>query len=693
MPDVVEALISGGAPIDLPDQNGVTPLAAAFAHHSGSCLNHLKLPHASASGTSYYQAQEECTRWLPKHGDQLSEYWESESEDSQSAVVPGSPGLSESSQGLEDKEEGSGDGCTWTGISDDVLVNGLGVKDLGVHDRLKRVFRHSGCAKLRKCVELLVSSGADVNLADHNGNTPFIRLCVAAPFRRYLMKDQEPNLRDIPPWAAYLMKDQGPDEVLWDMYHKDKSDMAPLLLGHGGDPSARLMPTTKYGEGNARDWVESGWPATALQHAWWDGNIKLCKVLTTGREIGKDTMIWMFELLWKKLISSSYSRHPPIKSALLEQAYQFLRALPVSAEDCPAKAAVSLAVALRLDHVQDAQTISEAGLTLEGLQALVSGLGWFYGEQHVGLGTICLDEAVRIGRSALAITEKLLGLGVKPSLSATTLLAVDKRDVETIVVLAKHGAEFNVKDDVAGEANAIDSIEFGEHGCKNPLRYAIKWQDVASIRAILTNFAGDIDPWFRCYYLKDACNRLRPAVIACLLEYPKMRVEQSDLDSLPDDMAVDVPLVYLTEQVGSICGLHYRAFICRPAIKARLKYIDCWIGCLSAFSKAGVDPRLRIKAGKSGIDFLGDLLVYMGKDRFKIRLRNELRARSNLPEAVEKVDRDCKEKLALECYEALGLPEMYDAIQASLEIYPETTAFAGFRYSPSSKARRTQPRG
>lgn len=193
-----------------------------------------------------------------------------------------------------------------------------------------------------------------------------------------------------------------------------------------------------------------------------------------------------------------------------------------------------------------------------------------------------------------------------------------------------------------------------EQGCKNPLGFAIKMGNVASIRAMLTHFPGDIDPWLRCYYLMEACKRLGPAVIACLVEYPKMHVERSDLYWLPDDTAVDVPLVYLIEHVGSICGLVNLSSDFCMGMMDRSEPIVWWIGCLSAFSKAGVDPRLRNKAGKSGLDFLGDLLVYMRKDRFMIRLAKELRAKFNLPEAVEQADKDCKEKLALECYEVLG---------------------------------------
>lgn len=249
-----------------------------------------------------------------------------------------------------------------------------------------------------------MSNGADANLADNSGNTPLIRLCVAAPFRGYLENDKEPG------------------RILWDIYHKDKLKLAPLLLRHGEDPSARLIPTTRHGEENVRDWVKNGWSTTALQYAWWDGSIELCKLLTAGREIDKNTTIlWMSELLLQKFRKHELGPRFKPRPAMPKQAYQFLGDLLVSVENSTAKAAASLAIAIRDKFLQEAQAILDGGLTRKELQTQVPGLSWLYSGMNLGLGTICLKEAVRIGSSARAITEKLLELGVKPDLPAIML--------------------------------------------------------------------------------------------------------------------------------------------------------------------------------------------------------------------------------------------------------------------------------
>lgn len=108
MSDVVEALIRGGSPVDLPDWNGVTPLAAAFAYHSSSCHDHREVYRADVRQTSY-QLQGDDIRWLPERDDHGSEDSENEGKNSESSGVSESLG-SEGPSALESLEEGSESG-------------------------------------------------------------------------------------------------------------------------------------------------------------------------------------------------------------------------------------------------------------------------------------------------------------------------------------------------------------------------------------------------------------------------------------------------------------------------------------------------------------------------------------------------------------------------------------------------------
>ncbi|KAK3987580.1 hypothetical protein QBC44DRAFT_118006 [Cladorrhinum sp. PSN332] len=653
--DVVEALVEGGAPVDLPDKCGVTPLAAAFAYPYSSCRDHSKVPGYHECGTQWdkkntysdladseTESDDEMGSDGPDQEGQDSDGWNFGQSDSEH------PDDDESHQDNSEDEATENENDEAENDLDTNMTDSEGENpEARVPERDRKKLE---CSELLKCVKILVSNGADVNRADKTGNTPFMRLCTAAPFRRYLGMDEE---------------DQ---QINWYMHHADKPRMASLLVAHGADRGAKLVPASMFGEEAVQEWEKYGQPTIALHHAFWDGNIELCKILCADGEVEEDTMFWLFEFAWQKI--GEEDLHTPINQMLLDETYEFLKGLPVSAESSAAKKLGCLAIALRAGDLDSAQDILDEGLTLSELQTQVPGKRWAYGKERVELGTICLREAVAIRHRARSITKRLLELGANPFLPSILLLAVHKRDVETVALLAKYKVEFNIKDDVTGQEHdkyhenrmALDEVDndwIG--GCVNPLRLAIKRGNVGCIEAMLANSPNHIDPWFRCYYLREACSRLRPPVVVCLLEHASMHVGEADLPVAPDDTVMDLPLIYLLQNVEKICALAYLSENHnRVDITSRLERIGWWIACLAAFAKAGVDLGLKDKTGKSGLDYLADHIVYTGKDRFRTHLAKQLRVTAGIGAPVTPEDKDRKETFASMCYELLASPDVYN---------------------------------
>ncbi|KAK4153482.1 ankyrin repeat-containing domain protein [Chaetomidium leptoderma] len=158
---------------------------------------------------------------------------------------------------------------------------------------------------------------------------------------------------------------------------------------------------------------------------------------------------------------------------------------------------------------------------------------------------------------------------------------------------------------------------------------------------MLKGSQGPIDPWFRYFYLREAFTFLRPATVACLLEHPSMHFDEGDITD-----EADLPLAYLVRHAGKICARIYFDQSENVGAGSRLENIKSWMGCVAAFAQAGVDPAMRDRAGRSALDYLGEHIAYLGRDRFRSRLASVLRSAGGLNTGDPLLD-------PAACYEAL----------------------------------------
>lgn len=229
---------------------------------------------------------------------------------------------------------------------------------------------------------------------------------------------------------------------------------------------------------------------------------------------------------------------------------------------------------------------------------------------------------------ATPLLHNLLELGVRPIPSSALLLAIPKpgfsdRDTGQLECLLKHGAPVHVEDN-ATDGSGIHREYTGTeelYGCVNAVKLAIKWTDHECIRLMLTAAGDTIDSWFRFFYLKEADTRLFPATVACLLEFPSLHLHETDLSD-----TVDLPLAHLVRDAETLCSPLYGHSHSWFDPVSKLKNADSWVACVAAFSQARVDPSMRDRAGKSALDYLGEHLAYVGRNRFKNNLASQLRS-------------------------------------------------------------------
>ncbi|KAK4226729.1 ankyrin repeat-containing domain protein [Podospora fimiseda] len=570
MPDVVKVLIEGGALVDLPDWNGVTPLAAALVYPETSC------PHHSHDRDF---ADKHISRWFASRNHYVG--WVNY-DNRQSAWLERLPENSH----LSNRSATIGHSQHFMPVSSAYAPP-----------------RPPSCFFLRHCVKLLVEHGADLNRADKAGHTPLARLVVPPPARRFLKPAADERMINRP------------------IHPEDQRQLLSLFIEYGIDTKVKFpRPAALNGykaAGSTQDPSSNmvmTWPDTAMKHAFSDGDIELCHLLAAG-EVNRDDVWSMLEHLWLEA-----GQLKGVDFELFGRAYAFLKSLSLG--NSVPNTAGCLAVALRTGRLDDARSIMEADeLSLEELQMKVTWESSLMKDtaESIEIGILCLHQAATMpfsGPIKFSITQWLLELGIKPTCQ-TLLRAVSLRDLETIALLIKHGAVFNVADDETGMA--VDK-DFGERdvsrGCRNPLRLAIELGNIDIVKAILSN-SNYIDPHYRTYYLREACCRLRPRVVACLLDHPIMHIQEADLSQAladPDHPESTLPFIHLTQRAEFLCGTGYRSgltFQVNP--HSRLSFVDSWIGCVSAMAQAGVDPALKDwKTGKSGLDYLGSHLVYMG---------------------------------------------------------------------------------
>jgi hypothetical protein len=100
-----------------------------------------------------------------------------------------------------------------------------------------------------------------------------------------------------------------------------------------------------------------------------------------------------------------------------------------------------------------------------------------------------------------------------------------------------------------------------------------------------------------------------------------MRFDEKDITD-----EADLPLAHLVRHADRICAATHDRDNPEYGARLRMDNVKPWMACVAAFAQAGVDPRMRDRAGRSALDYLAEHLAYAGRDRFRIHLASELRA-------------------------------------------------------------------
>ncbi|KAK3905657.1 hypothetical protein C8A05DRAFT_30541 [Staphylotrichum tortipilum] len=430
--------------------------------------------------------------------------------------------------------------------------------------------------------------------------------------------------------------------------------MARLLLRHGANPKGTIKPTTTSAQDYyckpAETWAANRWPLTPVQHAFWHSGFKACdRLLEAGLVLDKDTVLWMI----RAVLDNGHKEAGADTRAALE----FIEARAPDAWRAALRDPLCFTLALMRRWVDLATEFWGHGLELSGfsqkqdLDKLNS--TWaapFHGraipfDGPAKLGALCLDAAVTCDSHFLL--DGLLKLGVGPIPPIALLTAVEDSANEILELLVKHGGLVHIKDDETGDDrefriwNARDRV----NGCLNPVRLAIQLGYNDSIRVLLKWSQPPVDPWFRSFYLLEACTMLDPETVVCLLEHPDMRPSEPDITG-----EIDVPLARLVRLADRLCSRYLpdeRAFTGPQSI---LRNIKRWLACVAAFARVGVDAAVRDRAGKSALDYLGEHMAYVGKNRFRRQLAAELRSVGGV-EVGDRAD-------PAACYEALAAMEI-----------------------------------
>lgn len=397
--------------------------------------------------------------------------------------------------------------------------------------------------------------------------------------------------------------------------------MARLLLRHGANPEDIMTPATKPATEDdcetAQMWAARRWPLTPIQHAFWDSDYEACDcLLEGGATLDEDTATWMIRVV----LDHSFRE-------VSRPALEFIETRAPDARRAALRNPLCFTIALRKQWVDLATEIWGHGLELSGFSRTLEKVDDMHRpfpvpfHKPAELGVLCLDAAVRCGSHFLL--NGLLELGVGPIPPSALLLAVESTSDKILELLVKHGGLVHIRDDeTSDEGGQEDDVDWHHlHGCLNPLKLAIKRGYSRGVGLLLKWSRHPVDPWFRAFYLTEACTRLRPETLACLLEHPSMHLSEADITG-----EIDVPLARLVRLADKLCSRylrHHRDFIGPQSI---LRNIERWVACVAAFARAGVDAGMRDRAGRSALDYLREHMEYVGKNRFKRHLAAELRS-------------------------------------------------------------------
>jgi hypothetical protein len=358
-----------------------------------------------------------------------------------------------------------------------------------------------------------------------------------------------------------------------------------------------------------------------MEHAFWNADFEACqRLLDAGKVLDQEAVLWMVRLVLEERQSTRESGTPA--------ALRFIKGLPAESRCAALRHPMCLALALRQGRLEIAQEIWDLGPQLSHFSEKFQVGDLIYPapappEEWAELGVLSLNGAAKW--SAAAILEGLLQLGVRPIPPCALLHAVNNQNDEIIGILMKHSGVPHMRD-TETDSNVGSEPEYHpiwqqEDGCINPIKLAIQRGRNSAIKVMLEQSQAPIEPWFRYFYLKEAYTLLKPATVACLLEHPSMRFDESDITN-----EADLPLAHLVRHADRICAVTHDRDNSEYGPRLRMDNVKSWMACVAAFARAGVDPAMRDRAGRSALDYLAEHLAYAGRDRFRIHLASELRS-------------------------------------------------------------------
>ncbi len=470
---------------------------------------------------------------------------------------------------------------------------------------------HGGCPELRACVDLLLANGAEANPAGIARNAPLFRLFTMSSFRLFLIGGL-------------------PEKVVW-IAPSDRCRIAPLLLKHGADPDQSI---TRQEMGDSPFSLPSPLrnpkvpiprhPLTAMEHAFWDSDLGACRrLLEAGAAPNETSIVWMIRMVLEE--SSTRQR----KERHVQGALNFIDKLPAEPRCAAFRNPLCLMAALRMGWLEMAQKIWAYGPELAHFSSekvevddLINPAPAPRGDS-VEVGVFCLHWAARC--QAASILEGLLELGVRPIPTSALLVSIPNHDEHKgcpmiLEALVKHGATIHIKDDMSDDAgNPKRPPTWQAPGYRSPMKLAIVIGNNEAIKTMLNHSQDPISPWFRSFYLREACAALRPDTLACLLAHPSMHPASTSVTS-----ETDPPLTHLVHHAERICKNYPRKHPVRGSGPEGLAWaLPAWLQCVGAFAKAGADPTVKDRDGKSALDYLGEQLDYEGKNRFWRSVRDQ----------------------------------------------------------------------
>lgn len=545
--------------------------------------------------------------------------------------------------------------------------------------------RPNHCTGLEYCVKQLLEHGADVNLANEHGDTPWSLLTVERKIRWRVYREES--------W--YWMTNVG----LWGrkMAPQQKARMVGLFLKHGADP---LTPIdTTFGD------AEKTLSWSAAQHLFFSGEFPSCQLVFNEqgpnfRRIPHTQMQWMYDWAWKAGLRDGRDS-PRFTCALQLLEVSFGQSYLAPEPRHPS----ALLWPLRFAKMGLVKAIWDLGVpaALFKDECCLEYLDSVFGSEPVQLGSAILELAVlaRDFRLVIQVLGLETGLKIRPQ---AVLLAIHDQQKLILDRLVVHGTRVHISDDsIKLDGRLVKQhvdpsisswrdhmIAYRNAGtvanCKNPIKLAIRHasegKDMAGCLGILLNKSTDtMTLECRSLYLQEASRRLLSTVLRNLLQHPAIRAmrdaELRDGIDIYKELLID-----LLHYVDRICSLFRKQQIanqlvcpqhkesptkegddwfwgsgepCRclresrkPENEKKLnnrdpklvqQSIDRWVYCLGLVAGEGVDPdsttsQDEAKPGTrprqvsdhhmSILDYLRRAALYSGKNSFRIRLADTL---------------------------------------------------------------------